>query len=688
MGAMMNANMPGAKTPAQIMALMNAGVGAGDIRGQDMISALGKVLPAAKFTGVKAVDVVGWIDTLTKLGMQGSQAGTLINHSLQQLTTGSSEQAQKALVSIGIQPGEMSKVVTTKGLPAGIQMLMSAIAHGGQNAGNNFPAYAGNAPGQASASAQQDAWLLANPQAMADWRAGKASPEEIKTITAGFLSKMFGAAKSASPLLALASDPGKLDSLIAELKANSTPEALARSLALAENTPARQMQIAKASLAKSEVQVGAELTPAAVAGAHALKDVASYFAEHQGALNAVLAAVASFVGVAISVSVLDKLAKFAGYMKSIGSMAMQPISWLASLGKDAASTGAATTEETAAGTMLTASETMMAAAERMAVTSGGGALGKAEGGLSGLLGADGKPLASTAGAAAAGEVAGAGAAGVGAGEVAGAGAASTAAVGGAATGGVLAALAAPLAVAAAGIALGIVMNRDHKPTPQTFRHHHGVPGESGSRAGGGSPFLIGALKREHQQEQEAAARHRRLHPTPLTEAQIAEGYAHIADRESSREYGVLGMANWHRTHGHDEHGINDRNRVPQSAFGWTRQGPAQSRADAGLAAAQKAAATAQKQAAAKIAEAARLNKEAGQQQKDAARDTQNAGKTSGTAADKLKDSADAHNAAAGALKQAAVALENAAAKPVQAVVSAADISAAVAANNANTASRT
>ena len=315
MGAMMNANLPGAETPAKIMALMNAGVGHGDIRGADMVSALGKATSAASFTGVRAVDVVSWIDTLTKLGMNGSQAGTLINHSMQQLTTGSSEQAQKALLSVGIDPGQMSKITTTQGLPAAINFLMSTIKKGGNTAGSYFPSYNGNAMGQASASAQQDAWLLADPKTMADWRSGKGvSDSEAHTILAGFLSKMFGAAKSASPLLALASDPQKLADLTASIQKAASPEALKQSMQTAMNTPGRQMDIARQNVTNAFVTAGQELTPMAATGMNVLKDIASYFVSHKDALVAVMGAIGSFVIIAGGVAVADRIRKAVGYV--------------------------------------------------------------------------------------------------------------------------------------------------------------------------------------------------------------------------------------------------------------------------------------------------------------------------------------------------------------------------------------
>src|ERR1035437_9227297 len=245
MGAMMNAQMPGAKTPDQIMALMNSAVGRGDIRGGDMIGMMGQLLATGKFTGAKAPDIVAWADVLTKLGMQGSRAGTLINHSLQLLTTGSSEQAQKALVSIGIQPGQMSKIITTQGLPTAIQTLIGAVENGGAAAGKDFPSNVVGGKrypaGQASATAQQDAWLLGDPKTMADWRRYSAqtpderlahpaaTPQELHTVEAGFLSKMFGAAKSAAPILALAADPKYLAQLATDIQHHSIPAELQKS---------------------------------------------------------------------------------------------------------------------------------------------------------------------------------------------------------------------------------------------------------------------------------------------------------------------------------------------------------------------------------------------------------------------------------------------------------------------------
>src|ERR1035437_948961 len=322
MGAMMNAQMPGAKTPDQIMALMNSAVGRGDIRGGDMIGMMGQLLATGKFTGAKAPDIVAWADVLTKLGMQGSRAGTLINHSLQQLTTGSSEQAQKALVSIGIQPGQMSKIITTQGLPTAIQTLIGAIETGGQSAGKDFPSTVVGgkryAAGQASASAQQDAWLLADPKTMADWRAGTASPQELPNIYAGVLSKMFGAAKSAAPVLALAADPAYLAKLATDIQNHATPAELQKSYDIALHTAARQQAIAKGGVQSMEVQAGQFMTGGATEGMREFGKVAGYLGQHAGLLQGLMISMTGLVAAAVGVVAVEKIGKIASGIRDIG----------------------------------------------------------------------------------------------------------------------------------------------------------------------------------------------------------------------------------------------------------------------------------------------------------------------------------------------------------------------------------
>ena len=185
------------------------------------------------------------------------------------------------------------------------------------------------------------------------------------------LTKIFGGAKSASPMLALMADPDKYQALVNSISAGATPQALAESMRLAMNTPARQMQIAKQNLEVTGMQLGQDLTPAATEFLRILGQTAKLLGEHPNVLMGLAAAVGGLVSAAVAIEGIHFVA---GIFTAIGKLGRM-LGLGGGVVGDTAIETAAGTMETAAGTMMTAAETMMAAADRGAL---GGAASAAE----------------------------------------------------------------------------------------------------------------------------------------------------------------------------------------------------------------------------------------------------------------------------------------------------------------------
>ena len=390
-----------------MLALVNSAVGHGDIRGQDMIAALGKVLPAAKSLGVAAPDLFGWIDTLTKSGMQGSQAGTLVRTSLQQLAT-PSEQGNKAEQMLGIHGGDLLNIMKTpgQGIPAAIKYMNDAMTQFNPTA--SFPKFGKGAAGHDAALAQLKAWGILNPGDAADpaviaqykklgmkapatltentiqaFQDGNMTQDQKDQVKSALLTKIFGGAKGSLPMLALMNDPNAYAKLTQSIREGATPAALAASMKLAMNTPERQMQIAETNIKDTGIQIGAWLTPAAVTGLNVLKDIAVYLGDHHAVLAGLLISLGAVVTAAIAVRGLNFLKNLGADLTNLvglGSKASPVVAGETMVAAGATMETAGATMDTAAGTLLVAADTMMVAVEKSVVGTvvGGGGLTAAE----------------------------------------------------------------------------------------------------------------------------------------------------------------------------------------------------------------------------------------------------------------------------------------------------------------------
>ncbi len=133
LGAAVASNIKGSDNYEQSMAILNATVGAGNMRMQDLATSLGNVLPQATTAGLSLKDVGAAMATMTDNGMPAADAATRLHMaiSLMEAPTG---KAQKALESIGVTQFQLADDMRNKGLLPALQDLHDHLIDSGKTA--------------------------------------------------------------------------------------------------------------------------------------------------------------------------------------------------------------------------------------------------------------------------------------------------------------------------------------------------------------------------------------------------------------------------------------------------------------------------------------------------------------------------------------------------------------------------
>lgn len=133
LGAAVASNIKGSDNYEQSMAILNATVGAGNMRMQDLATSLGNVLPQATTAGLSLKDVGAAMATMTDNGMPAADAATRLHMaiSLMEAPTG---KAQKALESIGVTQFQLADDMRNKGLLPALQDLHDHLINSGKTA--------------------------------------------------------------------------------------------------------------------------------------------------------------------------------------------------------------------------------------------------------------------------------------------------------------------------------------------------------------------------------------------------------------------------------------------------------------------------------------------------------------------------------------------------------------------------
>lgn len=373
--------LQGVGNAQHITQLLSATVGAGDMQPSDVIGALSKGLTqSGQAVGAKLPDILSWIALSTKLGANASTTGTLISHSLQQIAT-PSEQGQKSELMFGVQSGDLKSIIQKKGIGAAEQYLVGSI-FSGLNTPGYYPAFGKNAPGQASAIAQMQAWgmkpsdiaqvqnhygLNAQQQAYVAYHGGfapgetKAQENEQKQMLQFISTKAFGGARQELPWLTIAENPGAYAQVEKLIMGNTNPKTFNAKLQAAYNAPARQFDIAKKNIESYGLQIGKELTPGALAGVKAFVSALKVLANNKGVLIGVATAIGELAAIGLAAKTYSKLrgpvGSVANYVKGVNLRLHG-----SQINQAAAGLDSSTAEGAAARVQMTAAETQLEAA--------------------------------------------------------------------------------------------------------------------------------------------------------------------------------------------------------------------------------------------------------------------------------------------------------------------------------------
>jgi TP901 family phage tail tape measure protein len=135
LGAVLSSGIHGVRNYGQAMGELNATVGAGDMRMQDLADAMGTGLPAkAAVAGVSLRDVGAALAVFGDNNIRGAEAGTLLNSTMR-LMEAPSGAAAKAMAKVGLSAEDLGNTLRGKGLVAAVEMLrdhLSSLSKEGQ----------------------------------------------------------------------------------------------------------------------------------------------------------------------------------------------------------------------------------------------------------------------------------------------------------------------------------------------------------------------------------------------------------------------------------------------------------------------------------------------------------------------------------------------------------------------------
>jgi TP901 family phage tail tape measure protein len=133
LGAAVASNIKGSGDYQNAMAVLNATVGAGNMRMQDLATSLGNVLPQATTAGLSLTDVGAAMATMTDNGMPAADAATRLHMAIA-LMSAPTGQAQKALESINMTQFALADDMRNKGLLPALQDLHDHLVDSGKTA--------------------------------------------------------------------------------------------------------------------------------------------------------------------------------------------------------------------------------------------------------------------------------------------------------------------------------------------------------------------------------------------------------------------------------------------------------------------------------------------------------------------------------------------------------------------------
>jgi TP901 family phage tail tape measure protein len=225
--AVMKSEIGGVKGASDAIAQMNAIVGSGNMKMQDLTGAISTgLLSAAKSVGLTFRDVGAALDLMTSKGTPAEEAATRLRmtFSLMAAPTG---QAQKALKTIGLSSTQLAEDMRKpQGLVVAIDDLRKHLDDSGK-----------------SAVAQN-----------------------------AILSHAFGGGRSSAAIMQMVQNTDQLAKNFDAIGKNATPHVLADAWKKTEQTTSEQFDKLKASISAAAIIIGSALLPELTKGAHKLTE--------------------------------------------------------------------------------------------------------------------------------------------------------------------------------------------------------------------------------------------------------------------------------------------------------------------------------------------------------------------------------------------------------------------------------
>jgi len=318
--AMINSNLVGTgRNPNAVAALVNATVGSGDMRQNDLVPGVGRgVLQSAKSNGMSAKDMMSWIALLTSMGTTASVAGNYVKTGIN-LLANPSAQGVLAESMIGIKPGEMQGLISSKGglqsAVATFDAAMSKFAPSSQmvgyrtNIGNPRP----GGTGETAAINKLQTWMVGEMPAavLKQWEhggsaaSGGLTAKNLQWIQDLIMTKAFGGSKQFATLAAILKNPALLAGVETSIGKKNSISYLNSSTAIAENTPSQRFDKALASLTVDLVNAGKVMYPAVIKIVDGLTWFIGKIVTWKPALYEIGAALTAIVGFAAAVKAVE-----------------------------------------------------------------------------------------------------------------------------------------------------------------------------------------------------------------------------------------------------------------------------------------------------------------------------------------------------------------------------------------------
>lgn len=250
------------------MALLNEVVGAGNLRMEDLVGSLGKVLPQAQSFGLHLQDVGAAMDVMTSRGINAEMAATRLGMTFN-LMGNPSVTAQKSLATIGLSANTLAEDMhKPNGLLVAVEDLKSHLD-------KTFPASGSR---KLSVEEERSALQTYKKQLEETGVSGKALTKDLEEYAdklvhmgsaavqqAQVLSSSFGRGRQSATILTLVQNVDDLRKMYERLPEGAKAlERLTDAQDKWEKTSSAQFDVAKATITTSMTEIGKSLGPEVV----------------------------------------------------------------------------------------------------------------------------------------------------------------------------------------------------------------------------------------------------------------------------------------------------------------------------------------------------------------------------------------------------------------------------------------